>query len=597
MDMTITAIHQAYREGKLSPYKLIDEVLKRAATYADRNIWITLLSREAIQPYLDNLIGQSPDKLPLYGIPFAIKDNIELAGVDVTAGCEAYRYTAEQSAHVVELLINAGAIPIGKTNMDQFATGLVGVRSPDKWGVCHNSFNPQYISGGSSSGSAVAVALGLVSFSLGTDTAGSGRVPAAFNNLIGLKPTRGLLSNHGVVPACKSLDCVSIFSLTTDDANWVFEVAAAFDPKDDYSRHNIDTNRRNYGPVAGDSFSFAIPQAEQLAFFGDQENERGFHNTVETLKKLGGICHEIDFNPFLTAARLLYEGPWVAERRIATANVKREAMLPVLQQILDSNNTASAEDLFGAEYQLQHCKQQVTPALENFDFILTPTTGTIYKIKEVQAKPIKLNSQLGYYTNFMNLLDCSAVAVSAGFNSNGLPFGVTLFSRAFSDTRLLSYANQLQQTLKLPLGATSLPLAESQALNSGVMDRIKIVVCGAHLEGQPLNWQLRERGGKLIRTTQTSADYRLYALSGGPPARPGLVRDEQQGESIEVELWELPTASFGSFVAGIPAPLGIGKVQLADQQWYTGFICEPYAITNATDISHLKGWRAYVQQQ
>lgn len=287
----------------------------------------------------------------------------------------------------------------------------------------------------------------------------------------------------------------------------------------------------------------------------------------------------------------------MAERRIATANVKREDMLPVLQQILDSNNTASAEDLFGAEYQLQHCKQQVTPALENFDFILTPTAGTIYKIKEVQAEPIKLNSQLGYYTNFMNLLDCSAVAVSAGFNSNGLPFGVTLFSRAFSDTRLLSYANQLQQTLKLPLGATSLPLAESQALNSGVMDRIKIVVCGAHLEGQPLNWQLRERGGKLIRTTQTSADYRLYALSGGPPARPGLVRDEQQGESIEVELWELPTASFGSFVAGIPAPLGIGKVQLADQQWYTGFICEPYAITNATDISHLKGWRAYVQQQ
>lgn len=597
MDMTIDAIHQAYRDGKLSPHKLIDEVLKRAATYADRNIWITLLSREAIQPYLDNLIGQSPDKLPLYGIPFAIKDNIELAGVDVTAGCEAYRYTAEQSAHVVELLINAGAIPIGKTNMDQFATGLVGVRSPDKWGACHNSFDPEYISGGSSSGSAVAVALGLVSFSLGTDTAGSGRVPAAFNNLIGLKPSRGLLSNHGVVPACKSLDCVSIFSLTTDDANRVFEVAAAFDSKDDYSRHNKDTNRKNYGQLATDSFNFAIPQAGQLAFFGDQETEQGFYNTVETLKKLGGTCHEIDFEPFLTAARLLYEGPWVAERRIATANVKREDMLPVLQQILDSNNTASAEDLFSAEYQLQHCKQQVTPVLENFDFILTPTAGTIYKIKEVQAEPIKLNSQLGYYTNFMNLLDCSAVAVPAGFHANGLPFGVTLFSRAFSDTRLLSYANRLQQTLKLPLGATSLPLAESHALNAGVMDRIQVVVCGAHLEGQPLNWQLRERGGKLIRATQTSSDYRLYALPGGPPARPGLVRDEQHGEAIEVELWELSTASFGSFVAGIPAPLGIGKVQLDDQQWYTGFICEPYAITNASDISHLKGWRAYVQQQ
>lgn len=533
--------------------------------------------------------------LPLYGIPFAIKDNIELAGVDVTAGCEAYRYTAEQSAHVVELLIAAGAIPIGKTNMDQFATGLVGVRSPDKWGACQNSFDPEYISGGSSSGSAVAVALGLVSFSLGTDTAGSGRVPAAFNNLIGLKPSRGLLSNHGVVPACKSLDCVSIFSLTTDDANRVFEVAGAFDAKDDYSRPNKDTNRKNYGHISTDSFNFAIPQTGQLAFFGDVETEQGFYNTVETLKNLGGICHEIDFEPFLTAARLLYEGPWVAERRIATTGVKREDMLPVLQQILDSNNTASAEDLFSAEYQLQHCKQQVTPALENFDFILTPTAGTIYKIKEVLAEPIKLNSQLGYYTNFMNLLDCSAVAVPAGFNAKGLPFGVTVFSRAFSDTRLLSYANQLQQTLKLPLGATALPLPDSRAINAGVTDRIKVVVCGAHLEGQPLNWQLRERGGKLIRATQTSSDYRLYALPGGPPARPGLIRDEQQGEAIEVELWELPTANFGSFVAGIPAPLGIGKVQLADQQWHTGFICEPYAITNATDITHLKSWRAYDQ--
>ena len=592
MDMTIDAIHQAYRNGTLSPHKLIDDVLARARTYAERNIWITLLSREAIQPYLDKLIGHSPDMLPLYGIPFAIKDNIELAGVDVTAGCEAYRYTAEQSAHVVELLIAAGAIPIGKTNMDQFATGLVGVRSPDKWGACQNSFDPEYISGGSSSGSAVAVALGLVSFSLGTDTAGSGRVPAAFNNLIGLKPSRGLLSNHGVVPACKSLDCVSIFSLTTDDANRVFEVAAAFDAKDDYSRSNKDTNRKNYGHISTDSFNFAIPQAGQLAFFGDMEVEQGFYNTVETLKKLGGICHEIDFEPFLTAARLLYEGPWVAERRIATASVKREEMLSVLQQILDSNNTASAEDLFSAEYQLQHCKQQVTPVLEKFDFILTPTAGTIYKINEVLAEPIKLNSQLGYYTNFMNLLDCSAIAVPAGFNANGLPFGVTLFSRAFSDTRLLSYANQLQQTLKLPLGATALPLPDSRAINAGVTDRIKVVVCGAHLEGQPLNWQLRERGGKLIRATQTSTDYRLYALPGGPPARPGLIRDEQQGEAIEVELWELPTANFGSFVAGIPAPLGIGKVQLADQQWHTGFICEPYAITNATDITHLKSWRA-----
>lgn len=597
MDMTIDAIHKAYRDGTLSPHKLIDDVLARASAFTDRNIWISLLSREAIQPYLDKLIGHSPDNLPLYGIPFAIKDNIELAGVDVTAGCEAFRYKAEQSAHVVDLLIAAGAIPIGKTNMDQFATGLVGVRSPDKWGACHNSFDPDYISGGSSSGSAVAVALGLVSFSLGTDTAGSGRVPAAFNNLIGLKPSRGLLSNHGVVPACKSLDCISIFSLTTDDANRVFEITASHDAKDDFSRPNKETNRRNYGQIATDSFRFAIPQANQLPFFGNNDVEQGFYQTVETLKSLGGICEEIDFEPFLTAARLLYEGPWVAERRIATDSVEREAMLPVLQQILDTHNTASAEDVFNAEYQLQHCKQQVTPVLESFDFILTPTAGTIYKIDEVLADPITLNSQLGYYTNFMNLLDCSAVAAPAGFTSNGMPFGVTLFSRAFSDTRLLSYANRLQQYLKLPLGATGKPLPESRSLNAGIMDRIRVAVCGAHLQGQPLNWQLRERGGKLILTTQTAPCYKLYALAGGPPARPGLIRDEQQGAAIEVELWELPTASFGSFVAGIPAPLGIGKVQLADQQWYPGFICEPYAIAEATEITHLKSWRTYVQQQ
>ncbi|MBL1319502.1 MAG: allophanate hydrolase [Methylophaga sp.] len=591
LDMTIPRILHAYRDKSLSPESLIDQLLLRSKNYDDHNIWITQLSKQQIQPYLDRLEKFTPDELPLYGIPFAIKDNIDLANIPTTAACADLAYTPNKHAHVVECLIKAGAIPIGKTNLDQFATGLVGVRSPESWGACKNSIDPDYISGGSSAGSAVAVALGLVSFSLGTDTAGSGRVPAAFNNIVGLKPSKGLLSTQGVVPACRSIDCVSIFSLTTDDTNHVFEIAADFDSTDAYARPNIDTNRKNYGILPQQSFRFATPKEEQLKFFGNAEIETGFKQTIQQLEQLGGQHETIDFSPFLSAARLLYEGPWVAERRIATKGVDPTAMLPVIADILSTQKTASADDLFKAQYALQACYQQVQPILVEYDFILTPTTGTIYTIEQVQHDPIKLNSNLGYYTNFMNLLDCSAVATPAGFMDNNLPYGVTLFSRAFSDTRLLSFANLLQQKLNLTLGASTHTLPASIAKDAGVMDSVEIVVCGAHLEGLPLNWQLTERGGKLVKKTQSSANYRLYALAGGPPFRPGMVRDEDNGTPIEVEVWSLPTKQFGSFVAGIPAPLGIGKVELKDNRWYTGFICEPYVLNTAIDITHLRGWR------
>jgi allophanate hydrolase len=592
LNMTIAALHAGYRSGAFTPAERVEALLAKCEATAEHNIWITRLSRAQLQPYLEALEGHSPDTLPLYGVPFAIKDNIDLAGIPTTAACAEFAYVPSDDAFVVAQLLKAGAIPLGKTNLDQFATGLVGVRSP--WGACRNSFDPEYLSGGSSAGSAVAVALGLVTFALGTDTAGSGRIPAAFNNIVGLKPSKGLLSTRGVVPACRSLDCVSIFATTTDDAAQVFEMAAQFDAQDAFARPNHATNRRNYGVPAKAAFRFAIPQDDQLQFFGNVGAQACFAAAVETLESLGGECQRVDFTPFLQAATLLYEGPWVAERRIATTGVDPAAMLPVIREILASQVEAKAEDLFRAQYQLQTYYQQVQPMLAHFDCLLTPTAGTLYSIAEVEADPIRLNSHLGYYTNFMNLLDCAAVAMPAGFMAKGLPFGVTLFSRAFSDARLLSLANRWQQALQLPLGATGQALPLSSGKAAGVDDRIEVVVCGAHLQGLPLNWQLTERGGELVATTHSAACYRLYALAGGPPFRPGMVRDEVNGMAIEVEIWRLPTAQFGSFVAGIPAPLGIGKVELADGRWYSGFICEPYALASATDITHLGSWRAYL---
>ena len=596
MDMTISGLLAAYRSKQLTPEQLIDNIFAACEQHVEHNIWIMRLSREQLQPCLYRLSETSIDELPLYGIPFAIKDNIDLAGVPTTAGCQ-FTYTPTQSAFVVEQLLNAGAIPIGKTNMDQFATGLVGTRSPEPWGPCRNAFNKDYISGGSSSGSAVAVALGLVSFSLGTDTAGSGRVPAAFNNLVGLKPSRGLLSMTGVVPACRSLDCVSIFALTTDDTDCVFEVAAKEDPQDDYARPvTFDNNGRHYG-LPKPEFVFAVPQQAQLEFFGDASAQKLFASAVEQMQKLGGTKQEMDFTPFLEAARLLYEGPWVAERYAAIDPVitqQPDALLPVIKTIIGQAETKTAVEAFKAEYRMQHYRRLARLLLKDVDFLLTPTTPTIYTIEQLLTDPIKLNSNLGYYTNFMNLLDCAAVAVPAGYLDNGLPSGVSLVGLAMQDRKLLSFANRWQQALQLPLGATQQALPSSN--NSAVSDaeEIPVVVCGAHLQGLPLNWQLTERGAHLLESSTTAAAYRMYALAGGPPYRPGLIRDEQAGKAIEVEVWNVPKAEFGSFVAGIPAPLGIGKVELSDGRWLPGFICENYAIKNAQDITELRGWRNYL---
>ncbi len=605
MNISLLALQKAYSTNELTPRALVDLILQQCDKYPEYNIWIHRLNMQELEPYLERLEKSKPDTLPLYGIPFAIKDNIDLQGIPTTAACPDYTYIPEQSAFVVQALINAGAIPIGKTNMDQFATGLVGVRSPEPWGPCRNSFNKDYISGGSSAGSAVAVSLGLVSFSLGTDTAGSGRVPAALNNIVGLKPSKGLLSMQGVVPACRSLDCVNIFALTASDANDVFNVAARYDEQDQYAKKcEFKNNHRHFGDIKN-NFVFAVPKQSQLEFYGNKSAQALFSESVAKLEKIGGIKKEIDFNCFLEAARLLYEGPWVAERYAAIEdliNSKPEALLAVINTIIGGGRDKTASEAFKAEYKMQTYRQQANSILNQVDFLVTPTVGTTYRIDSVQSDPIRLNSNLGYYTNFMNLLDCCGIAIPCGQLENGLPFGITLTHMAQSDRRLLCYAHKIQCDFALPLGAINLPITDAiddqekrPLVNSS--DRISLVVCGAHLAGLPLNWQLTERGGTLESNTTTSKNYRLYALAGGPPFRPGLVRDFENGCAIEVEVWSLPASELGSFIDAIPAPLGIGKVELSNGEWLSGFICEGHAMTSAQEISQYGGWRKYIQNK
>lgn len=603
INLTLSGLKKHYLDDDFSPLELIKALLFANQEYNQHNpIWIHLLSETEAQPYIYALHDKNPNILPLFGVPFAIKDNIDLAGIATTAACPDFSYTAKSNAFVVEQLIKAGAIPLGKTNLDQFATGLVGVRSPEPWGPCHNALNENYISGGSSAGSAVAVAKGLVSFSLGTDTAGSGRVPASLNNIVGLKPSRGLLSARGVVPACRSLDCVSVFALTSADANTVFDVASVFDAQDAYARPNpYENSQRYFNPdiTKGNNVVIGVPAPEQLEFFGNSEAQQLFSHSLSILKKSGVKLVEIDFSPFTKAAKLLYEGPWVAERYLATQSLiesSPQSLLPVIHTIINKGKESSALDAFAAQYKLQAFQQLALQQLASVDAIATPTQGTAYTVAEVQNDPIQLNSNLGYYTNFMNLLDCAAVSLPTGFYQNGVGFGITLFHNAMSDKRLLSISAALQRITQLPLGATPLSTdSSSPCATQQPKSHINVVVCGAHLDGLPLNWQLKERGATLLQKTTSSPHYKLYALAGGPPFRPGMVRVAEGGNSIEVEVWRIPVQHFGSFVAEIPAPLGIGKVELADGHWECGFICESFGIEGATDITQLGGWRQYIK--
>jgi allophanate hydrolase len=585
----IADLLRGYRAHRFTPTEVIELALQRADQAVERHVWITRLSREQLLRYARAVEQRAIEELPLYGIPFVIKDNIDLAGVPTTAGCAEYSYVPEKSSAAVQSLLDAGAIPLGKSNLDQFATGLVGTRSP--YGACRNSFNTEYISGGSSSGSAVAVATGLASFALGTDTAGSGRVPAAFNNIVGLKPSVGRISTRGVVPACRSLDCVAIFALTAEDAARVLSVVEGFDSQDPYSRE--------VGNAAIEGRRFGVPRADQLQFFGDQEYARLFDQAIARIDSLGASSIEVDFAPFLDAARLLYEGPWVAERYAAVEGfIHRHAsvMHPVTRQIIEAGKSPSAVDAFKAQYRLMSLKRVSEEVWGSVDVILTPTAGTIYEIARVDAEPIRTNSTLGYYTNFMNLLDLTGVAIPAGFRSDGLPFGVTIVGRSATDHALLALAGELQRAFVDRLGTMNWAVPEPPKSVSATREGyIAVAVCGAHMDGLPLNSQLRDRGGYFVQSTLTAAKYRLFVLSGGPPRRPGLVRMNSGGTSIAVEVWAVRSAEFASFVEGISAPLGIGRIELHGGETVPGFLCESYASEGAIDITELGGWRAYLE--
>lgn len=594
ISLSMGVIQQAYRDGTLTPIDVVEQVL--AAIGEDPNkAWIHRIDAGALRARAQALMTRGPQGLPLWGIPFAIKDNIDLAGSPTTAGCPDYAYTPEASATVVQRLLAAGAIAVGKTNLDQFATGLNGTRSP--YGACHNAFNPDFVSGGSSAGSAVSVALGHVSFSLGTDTAGSGRVPAGFNNLVGLKPSLGLLSTHGVVPACRSLDVVSIFALTADDAQQVFSVAHGYDAQDAFSRaaqpHGFDFGRAAQWRVG-------VPRPDQLQFFGDDAYAQCYTEALAHASALGAELVELDFAPFDETARLLYEGPWVAERYQAIRefiDTHPESVFPVTREITLGGAKPLAADAFAAQYRLRALAQRCAAVWPDIDCMLLPTSPTIHSMATMLAEPIARNSDFGYYTNFVNLLDYCAIAVPAGFRPDGLPCGVTFVAQAHQDQPLLHLAQRWQRALTgkaARLGATEQASVHYEATSAVPSGQVRVAVCGAHLQGQPLNPQLTSRGARLVQRTTTAPEYRFYALSDG--RRPGLIRVADGGASIEVEVWELPVSQFGSFVDGIPAPLGIGRTVLADGSLVAGFICEADGLRGATDITEFGGWRAYRSQ-
>ncbi|PZU49335.1 MAG: allophanate hydrolase [Sphingomonas sp.] len=578
----------------LPPLPGIADVTALSAMAAMRETLARIRAYEAVQPEVwiscfadDALIGMaqavdqrvaSGEALPLAGVPFAVKDNIDVEGLPTTAGCPAFAYLPDRSAHVVRRLVAAGAIPVGKTNLDQFATGLVGTRSP--YGACRAVHNRSFISGGSSSGSAVAVAAGLVPFALGTDTAGSGRVPAALNGLFGFKPTKGRWSTQGLVPACRSLDCITAFTHDAADAALVDACAAGFDAGDDYSRTGTDR------PLPGQRLGIPLPS--QLNLLGDAGSARLWDAALTRVRAMGAVPVEVDISPLLEAARLLYEGPWVAERTAALEpllRAKPQAIHPVVRSIVQGGQAMSAVDAFRGEYALKALARQAAALFEGIDALLLPTCPTSYRVCELLAEPFALNANMGLYTNFVNLLDMAAIAVPAGFRANSTGFGVSFIAPAFTDRALLQLAAAYQEIAPMP----DVPPLDV----NGVPETVELAVVGAHLAGMPLHWQLTSRDAELVRRCRTAAAYRLFAIANSVPPKPALVYGGEA--AIEVEVYRLPVAAFGSFVVEVPAPLAIGTVELEDGTSVKGFVAEPRALDGATEITAFGGWRAYIQ--
>jgi allophanate hydrolase len=590
--VTLADIREAITAGRLSAAQFVRErwqQLCHANEGARDPAWISLASTTQLEAQLDLLAQRSPADCPLYGVPFAVKDNIDVAGWTTTAACPEFAYSATHTAPVVAQLMQAGAVLLGKTNLDQFATGLVGTRSPYGW--VPNTFSAEHISGGSSSGSASVVARGLVAFALGTDTAGSGRVPAGFNNLIGLKPTPGIVSTAGVVPACRTLDCVSLLTLTTADASAVYAVIATYDRQDPpepvFHRPSAPRYALRSCPRVG------IPRDP---FFASGAYRNLFEASVTHLHALECTHGTFDLAPFAEVAAMLYQGPWTAERYAIAGRLIEQrcpGIDPVVAEVISAGKQYSAVDAFNALYRVRELESQTRPVWNEFDVLMVPVAPCLPTRAEVAAEPIQRNSELGTYTNFVNLLGLSAIAVPFGFTPEGLPFGVTFIARGGGDWALMELAARWQRSLELPLGAKLRALQPADTrINAAPPGAIPLAVVGAHLQGMPLHYQLAERGARFHAVTHTAARYRLYALNGTHPPKPGLARADD-GAAIAVELYDVPTDALGSFLAGIPPPLGLGTIELQDGTWVKGFICEPQALKDAQDITAFGGWRAY----
>lgn len=591
---TIAAIVTAHRAGMLTPAQTVARTYQRIRDHNDPAIFINLRDETDAVAEAERLAARADSaSLPLYGVPIAVKDNIDALGFPTTAACPAFSYTPTHDSTAVARLRAAGAIIIGKTNLDQFATGLVGVRSP--YGIPRNSIREDLIPGGSSSGSAVAVGAGLVPLTLGTDTAGSGRVPAMLNNIVGLKPSLGMISTAGLVPACRTLDCISVFALTVDDAALALSVMAGPDPADPFSRDRPPGPLTQFPP----NLRLGVPRNGQLIFFGDKKAEAAYADALKRWTALGAKLIEFDLEPFYETARLLYEGPWVAERYLVIKDLLASApdsIHPVTREITAAGARLTAADTFSALYRLQDLRKIAERTFANIDALVLPTAPTAYTTAQVLANPIELNSRLGTYTNFVNLLDLCGLALPASMRADGIPFGITLLAPAGRDAMLASIGRVFHAETKLSLGAKGAAQAPLAPLPAKTGDEIPIAVVGAHLSGMALNGELTALSGKLIEATKTAPDYKLYALTTTPP-KPGMLRVEAgKGASIELEIWSLSPSAFGKFVDAIPAPMAIGTVRLADGRSVKGFLVEPEVLGEARDITAYGGWRAFMKQ-
>jgi allophanate hydrolase len=603
MGETVAAIVEAHRSGAASPEATVARTYARIRAHDDSAIFIALRDEadalaeaKALAAERDRARTDRPlaDR-PLFGVPVAIKDNVDVAGLPTTAACPAFAYTPKADATCVARLRRAGAIVIGKTNLDQFATGLVGARTP--YGIARNLFDPALIPGGSSTGSAIAVAAGLVPLALGTDTAGSGRVPAGLSNIIGLKPSLGLVSTAGVVPACRTLDCVSVLALTVDDAFAALAAIAGPDAADPYSRP------RRLGSLGAlpRGVRLGVPMPGQRLFFGDQASAAAYDAALARFARLGAAIVEFDIEPFYQAARLLYEGPWVAERYLATRALigsAPQSMHPVTRQIILAGAHRSAADTFAAFYELEELRRVRDHVFGAIDAMALPTVPTVYTVEQVLADPIALNSRLGTYTNFVNLLDLCALSVPASMRADGTPFGVTLIAPAAEDAALAAIGRAFHADTALPLGATGKAQPPLAAISTLAADgEIALAVVGAHLSGMPLNRELTSSGARFLEESATAANYRLFLLPGSAPPKPGLLRVHAGGgAAIAVEIWAMPADDFGPFVATVPPPLSIGTLALADGREVKGFLVEAAATQGARDISAFGGWRVFMAQ-